>query len=340
MVHLTYGDWLIVDSCAVPATGRSAALTYLEALQIDPSSAVRLIVASHWHDDHTRGLAGIVRECSASRFACSVALGSSEARALLATFSGAPPKVARGTAEFWEAYQHLDQTGRPVRYTGAFQVLHRRQRADDVPEVVVTSLSPSDAAVGEALKAIVAAQPTDGTLRGFLPWPNPNFNAVVLAVDVGDLKILLGADLEITSGATGWSAIVDDDRRSHWQADIFKVPHHGSPGAHYEPVWRHMLVPNPIALLTPFRKGRTPLPSPRGKRLICLSTDRAFISSPERSQRALPRPRAAERTLDEADIRVRPRERPLGHIRARRRVGDDGDWAVELFNGAAKLDCA
>ena len=50
------------------------ALEYLQRIGHNPASSVRLIVATHWHDDHIRGLAEVVRTCAAADFYCSSAL--------------------------------------------------------------------------------------------------------------------------------------------------------------------------------------------------------------------------------------------------------------------------
>src|SRR5271165_3173970 len=53
LVHLGAGEWLCVD-CA-RFRGRVWPLVYLEALGV-PATAIKLIIASHWHTDHVDGL--------------------------------------------------------------------------------------------------------------------------------------------------------------------------------------------------------------------------------------------------------------------------------------------
>ena len=62
VVHLGHGDWLINDSC-VDSTGEPVALYYLRRIGVRVEDQVKLIVASHWHDDHVRGLREIVARC-------------------------------------------------------------------------------------------------------------------------------------------------------------------------------------------------------------------------------------------------------------------------------------
>jgi hypothetical protein len=52
---------------------------------------------------------------------------------------------------------------------------------------------------------------------------------------IGDIALLLGADLEETGEEdTGWSVIVASTERPHGKASIFKIPHHGSETAHHD----------------------------------------------------------------------------------------------------------
>ena len=74
VLHLGENLWLIVDSCLDPLTGDPAPLTYLHHLHIDLATAVRWVVATHWHDDHIRGLGRIMHVCKAAEFVCSAAL--------------------------------------------------------------------------------------------------------------------------------------------------------------------------------------------------------------------------------------------------------------------------
>lgn len=52
LVHLGQNQWIIVDSCIAPRTREIPALEYLDQIGVDASTQVRLIVATHAHDDH------------------------------------------------------------------------------------------------------------------------------------------------------------------------------------------------------------------------------------------------------------------------------------------------
>ena len=73
VVHVGDGDWIVVDSCLNRQSGRPVALDYLRSLGVDVASQVRLVVATHWHDDHIRGIAEILRAAESARFVNSAA---------------------------------------------------------------------------------------------------------------------------------------------------------------------------------------------------------------------------------------------------------------------------
>jgi hypothetical protein len=100
--------------------------------------------------------------------------------------------------------------------------------------------------------------------RRTVPRPSRNPSAVVLHVRVGDVSLLLGADLEADrSEDRGWQAIVRSTGRPTPKAYYLKVPHHGSVNAHDDTMWSDLLVPDVQASLRfaaearPFRETPT-----------------------------------------------------------------------------------
>ena len=83
LIHLGNHKWAIVDSC-FNRDHRPAVLAYLRNLGLNPSEAVSLIVATHWHDDHIRGMGEVVEVCDKAAFCCASALGAEEFLAALA----------------------------------------------------------------------------------------------------------------------------------------------------------------------------------------------------------------------------------------------------------------
>lgn len=349
VVHLGRGDWIIVDSCHNPRTRVPAALEYLDDLGVDVGTALKLLVLTHWHDDHVRGATAILQRASAARLACSAKDHGPE-------FFKAV-EVARAA--------RLPDTGFN-EMAGVLEILQQRRMAGQRPE----SVGPIWAAEGKTLlrrdagpsggvpMQVVALSPSDGTLtlamhelRAFLPRPagperravrlTPNQRSVVVLAEVGDRSVLLGADLENTSNpATGWNAVVRSPVRPTGRSEVFKVPHHGSGGADNEDVWREMLTDRPVACVTPFSRGRSPLPTSKDLRRLGERTDQAYCTRPVRGPKPRRKPPAVERTIRGVVKRRRSMEGPLGHIRVRGALTGRSPLRVELFGPASEVASA
>ena len=73
LIHLGADNWIVVDSCTVGSTQPSA-LAYLESIKVDPAVGIKAIIATHWHDDHTRGLSKLIAAAPAAHLCIANAL--------------------------------------------------------------------------------------------------------------------------------------------------------------------------------------------------------------------------------------------------------------------------
>ncbi len=345
LVHLGSGNWLLVDSCFDQRRREQPALAYLQRIGHDPASAVRLVVATHWHDDHIRGLAKVVRTCAAADFYCSAALRSTEVLTVIGT--QAAYTQSSGAREFHDVLELLDKRSAgpgssSPGWTVAERLLFKRRLIDERTESTVLSLSPSDASVTRAIQAIGRLLPQPGDSPRHLPAPSPNDTAVVLWVSIGSTAILLGADLEKTANPhTGWTCVVNDheSRRPGERAEVFKVAHHGSSNAHDDRVWDGMLMAPPFALLTPFVRGNVQLPSADDCARINSATPRAYISAPPTVRSAVRRSGVVERMMAEVTKERHELDGGCGQIRLRKAnaLERGQNWSVDLFAGAGPL---
>jgi hypothetical protein len=121
-------------------------------------------------------------------------------------------------------------------------------------------------------------------------------------------------------------------------ASVFKVPHHGSGNAHNPHIWAQALCESPYALLTPYNRGKKPLPSLADRQRISHLTSRAFITA-TRKKRAKFKNRTTRRTLQETTRNVYLKEQQSSHIRLRCKLNHPGTkWQVHLFGGACALN--
>lgn len=342
VVHVGDGDWIVIDSCIERMAGRPVALEYLSSLQVNVESQIKLVVATHWHDDHIQGLAETLRVAKAAKFVNSAAYA----------FGDLMRVVALGNTTG-------GQSSATKEYDGIVEVLKERRLAGERREAVgpiaaianrkllaltnggrsiateVFSLSPSDGvfslAKEELRHALLAVQ---NRKRPVVQGPNQL--SVVLWLKVGVLDILLGADLEHVTGTTeGWRAITSSTERPTGRAKYFKVAHHGSPNADCPECWTELLSENPVAILTPHAPSKLPRPTDIAR--LCNRTPFVFLTS-DPTRYGLPRrENAVEKTMREVTVSRRALAGQMGHVRLRSDATDvSQEPMIDIHNGARR----
>lgn len=344
VAHVGDGDWIIVDSCPRwSGDSRPVALAYLDALGVDVGRHVRVVVVSHWHDDHIRGMAEVVRNCPKATVVCSDALRSSEFHELVYAAGERSMMSSSGASEFRGILEELERralTGVSpesfLRWASVDRLLWRRSGA--VP-VRLVALSPSDATKLAAFQDIARLAPEAGTPKRRLPIPRPNHVSVVLQLQVGGRCALLGSDLEQQGDTGGWNAIVGSAYGQGEAVGYYKVAHHGSHTGDDDQVWDTLVDDSAVATLSPFVRGGQRLPTDDDLRRIDSRGRDAYISSPPRGRKPLFKSRAAERAARDAVRKIEVVGGRPGHVRARTPAhpAPGEPWTVELGGEACSV---
>lgn len=337
VLHLGDNQWFLVDSCVDGTTRQPAALLYLDQLGVNVQADVAGILATHWHDDHIRGLSKIVDTCQSADFYCSGALRNKEFSTLVLSYGGREAtRSGSGVQEFFKILNSLQSQSKKPRWAFSDKLLLRKNTS--AGNIEIHALSPSDAEVLRTLLGIGELVESSRFLLGRATSPSPNHSAVALWIRVGDLSILLGSDLEeTTSPDTGWSVIVSSTTRPLGRATVFKIPHHASSNGHNDDVWKYMLDDDPIAILTPFSRGNVYLPKDTDIRRITSLTSRAFATASNKKAKSQRRPRVVEDQIKAITRYLRPLNSSFGHVRLRL---SEGEWRIELFGAAFDLAVA
>jgi hypothetical protein len=338
LVHLGGGVWITIDSCVDNSSAeyRSLALSYLNQIGVAADQSVMLVLCTHWHDNHIGGLAQIVDHCQQADFFLSSALQDEQFAAMVRAYQkGALVAGGSGVTEIDRIFDCLRRSRRPAGLAIQDRRIFRLDGEDSGHglECLVWSLSLSDAQVARFLAGL--SFPSAGQTKARCHPMRPNHQTVVVWIEIGETKILLGGDLEETEEQrTGWSVIVRSPTRPSGQASILKIPHHGSQNGHSDCVWRKMLVQEPFALLTPWNRG-SKLPTPDDVTRIVGLTPNAYSTATLAARRVKRRSPPVEKTLRELGVNVRPSEPRTGLLRMRKRR--PGSWRLECFNGACHL---
>jgi hypothetical protein len=346
VIHLGWGEWMIVDSCIDRDTRRPAALSYLNDLGVNIATDVKVVVSSHWHDDHCEGMSTILRAAEHAQFVCSAALTNDEFFAMVAGAKSAM-MTSSGISEFHEIFEILeDRHLTPTRPNSIAPFLAKsgvcvfRRPDGEARRAEVHALSPSDGALKLSWHQVAQSVPQLGQVKRRAVALTPNQVAVVLWVLVGDVQILLGADLEETSSPTlGWRAILNSAIKPEGTACVFKVPHHGSSDAYNADVWNSMLSRDPCAVLTPFSTGGRFLPTDADVTRLRSHTSLLYCTSRPGGTRPVRRSGAVDGLADRIARSRRAIRGRMGHIRVRVAVsGSNFPVDIHCCKGAYKVE--
>jgi beta-lactamase superfamily II metal-dependent hydrolase len=335
IVHAGFNEWIVIDSCIESESGRPAALIYLESRGVDPATAVKFILCTHWHDDHVGGMSHLLRACESARFACSSALTRTEFLDVVQAFNKRPLIASTsGLTEISKVLSILRARGQVPKYAIADRSLLRLMRPDHCE---LTALSPSDAEFQRFIQGIGKLVPEVAMAKFRLPSPSENDISVATWLRVGSLRVLLGADLEEHGVAgRGWTAVLASPPAG--QASAFKISHHGSITAHHPGIWSDLLEKAALAVLTPWNLG-SKLPSDEDCQRIMQLTPSAYATSRPGSRRIKVHQRAVARTIREAGIAIREIEPRTGSVQLRASLDDpDAGWTLTLSPEALPLD--
>jgi len=330
-VHMGDGQWAVFDSCINPETGSPAALSYFQSLQLDASDVVQLIVATHWDDDHIRGIGEIVEQCVKARVSCSAALRRQEIIAFVVEQEAAQGALGSGVDEFRKLLRQCSERGQAIIWAKANVPLHPLPPGD---QPIVISLSPSEDAFERSIESLVeaATQAKVSVPRRYRAPEGPNGASIAASIRSKGITMLLGADLETsTNTETGWDGVLKYSLPST-KASIVKVPHHGSDDSHHDGIWSSLCEPDPIGVLTPWTRGKHYLPSQEDLNRLRSHCDQLYLTATPSLKRAS-KDHELERMIRRLHGDQITELRGWGHVRARRRAGETS-WRVDL-NGDA-----
>jgi len=322
VVHCGDGEWAIIDSFLYNQSGKPIAMEYLSALQVQ-KEAVKEICLTHWHDDHCKGSSELAQHYEHASIVLSQALSQKEFYKIVElqkTHSPSLDRIGTGVDNIGgilelakERLTSGDKVNR-IKWATPNRLIYRNSS-----NTSITSLSPSDHDITKSINWFASLIPAvrDPKLR--TSSVRPNDSSVVLWIDFSGNHVLLGADLEeIADQSRGWNAIINLAPPLLNKASIFKIPHHGAESAHSAAVWSTLLEADAQVALTPFTKGKTPLPTNYDIDRILKEGKTAFSAARRSmSSRSVRRDRAVEKTLKSLGIKPRPLDGKYGLVRYR-----------------------
>jgi hypothetical protein len=315
-------------------------LGYLKAIGVDPSR-IRVVVATHWDDDHVNGLGETFEAAVSAKFVASSALSSPELLSVLASWGLADfVPGGSGVTEIRRILMELGRRAKLTNFPSPIRACHNRiiwERPLNGP-VEVRTLSPSDAANAAATARLgeLAAQST--SIKRRLPRIEDNHASVVLAITAGNVSVLLGADLEVRADrAFGWHAITDA-HQSPPVHEFVKISHHGSENGDSDDIWTKLCMSDPLCVTTPFVGGRTRLPTKKDCQRIMSRGTRAYLTALPIPRRLKAEDRALQKIIQQMTLNAQIVPGGFGHVRARKKMsGKNRAWDIQPFGSAIEV---
>lgn len=342
VVQLGANNWIVVDSCVNPITKEPLPLQYLKSLGVDVVSDVKLIICSHWHNDHILGMDSLLDECKSASFAFAITSDKDKFLQFIGLDSRKDKLLAKTSST--DIMARCLEIARK-RKTSVKTIVQDRllfSLNENNLDVKIYALSPSDTVISE-----FGAEVSE-LIKDYVPNSNkkiivrtPNEKCVVLQISLNGHTVILGGDLEISlDNKHGWLCILDNcDCILKNKASLFKIPHHGSENAYEERVWKELFDGNmPIGQLSPFIHGKVCLPTKEMLIKFLETTKHLYITSYDKQNK----PKKREKSIEKAIQKFNP---TLKEVQYQKGVIEnfidldikDGVWMTKLYDKAFEI---
>ena len=339
VVHLGGGHWMVVDSCR-PPNGPCLPLAYLKEIGVSPEK-VRLLLATHWHDDHIRGFSHLVEAFPQAEVALAWPHTRDALYKLVKLDDRAKVKAGIGWASSTRELRLIlrmleSRCGSP----GDVDFLQPQQDMtllkEDEGHIEVIALSPSARTIRNYMRDIIRVierQEKSTDLR--IVFKKPNLLSIAAYLKMHYHRAILGADLEAKTNG-GWSQIIDKCKglKGQPRATLFKVPHHGSENAYDARVWESLLDEGVIANIAPWNLNGM-LPTEEMLKKYGHLTKELYLTCDHQVMLTY-REQKIKQAFRQLNIKLDPVKYVHGHIRSRINItSPESKWKVE-YRGTAK----
>lgn len=219
-------------------------------------------------------------------------------------------------------------------------------------EIKATAIEEA-AAVEEEIfgtfEALISQELDDGPLEevgDFLEFKDikkvePNDRCVAMLLKIKGHNIVLGADLEHDqkkSPQGGWQSVSDCECMENVEANLYKIPHHGSDTGYYEYFLHKHIKPDAVSKLTSWIIGSKVLPKAEMLRKYYEHSKNLYVTTTSLLRRKNHEEnRTFRKIMNDSTEEILELKPQLGIIRSRIDIDSEDDtWRTEYF-GSAKL---
>ena len=257
VIHIGNDEWIVIDSCQNPSTKETLPLSFLKKRSVDLNN-VKLVLCTHWHDDHIRGISELLEQTPNAIFSIAK-VTDIEKFLLFIELDSEKESISSNssTLEFKKCLEIIDARNKIIKSSLSDRLLYSTSY-NNLP-INIYALSPSDLSCKYFDKEISTLLSKFEAPNKKVPYQSINDRSVAILLQLGNHCALLGADLEAkTNKKLGWLDIIYNSQviNSCNKSSYFKIPHHGSVNGFHNGIWQNLLIPKPIATLTPWNRGK------------------------------------------------------------------------------------
>lgn len=334
-------DWILIDSCVNPNSKENLSANYLKRIGVDLATEVKLIICTHWHQDHIKGLSNLLGLCKSAKFVMP-AVNDKKKFLRFITLDGI--KSVKGgfssTEEFAKCLQIcIDRNMSPIR-ASSNKLLYRSVLGHGVVDkesVEICSLSPSESVISHFDKELGNLLSKKLSIVS-VPEKDANDKSVVILLNNNGFSALLGADLEVNKKEDeGWLDIINNSLMVRNKVGLFKIPHHGSENGYDVRIFEKFISDNAILKLTPWNRS-VKLPDLSMMEVYRNHSDEVFITSPVSRILTKPKKRSKQiqKMAEEFSRSLSEMKFEMGIVRSRVDVLNPIP-VVETFGNAIKI---
>lgn len=275
VIHIGDGHWIIIDSYV--SNKQSLAYIYLTSIDANLDN-VEMIICSHWHSDHVKGMYQLLTSCKNAMFYVPSVSGS---RYYPEFFAGNIKEIEiseegeRTVMEEFHSCMKYAYDNSILDYLERDKTLIKRDIYGQCLEIA--AISPAKDLRNKFHKMFATKK--DGKYKEYGIEPNMCSSAILISVN-NELHLLLGADLECNRaeddkdfdgclsrcserGIRGWCNTFMESQNHNFvnKYSYVKIAHHSSETGYCPKLWNEKVTDDVIGVTTVFNANLLPQPN-------------------------------------------------------------------------------
>ncbi len=243
------GDYILIDSFINDDTKRPICLDYFDKFKISYHN-LKLIIITHWHNDHIKGLAEIIKNVGKDvKIVLNPIIKNDRYNDYLSKKS---KQQNSDCSEFVQVMSLIEE----YDINRIIALNNREIYCADKNDIALFALSPQDEEFSGYIDYLLTEKlPKENNYH----VPDDNLLSIVVLMTINEESFLFAGDMETRSNEKlGWKAVINNYSKRYDKSSWYKVSHHGSITGDCDDIWNKLLQSKPISFTTLFNNCYLP----------------------------------------------------------------------------------